>query len=143
MSENAMTQEMINVLIQQAIRVRQNSYAPYSGYHVGAALLSEDGMIYTGVNVENASYPAGICAERTAFCKAVSEGQRVFQAIAIVGGKSDEPVGEYCLPCGICRQFMSELCGNDFQVIAARSTEDYQVFRLEELLPNAFYLKKN
>ncbi|MEE3402912.1 MAG: cytidine deaminase [Acutalibacteraceae bacterium] len=141
MSENGMTQETITRLIQAALQVRLNSYAPYSHFQVGAALLAEDGTIYTGVNVENASYPAGICAEKTALSKAVSEGQRHFTAIAIVGGHEQENAAclqNDCLPCGVCRQFLSELCPPDMVVITAKSTTDYRIYTLNDLLPFSF-----
>lgn len=97
-----------------------------------------DGTVYTGVNVENASYPATNCAERTAFFKAVSEGRREFRAIAICGGK-DGRTEQYCAPCGICRQVMREFCRpSDFLVIVARASDDYRTYTLEELLPESF-----
>ena len=95
-------------LLEEALKARKAAYAPYSGFQVGAALLCADGSIYTGCNVENSSYGAACCAERTAFFKAVSEGKRSFRAIAVVGGKKDEEVLEVCPPCGICRQVMRE-----------------------------------
>ncbi|MCD2491311.1 cytidine deaminase [Lacrimispora sp. NSJ-141] len=114
------------------------SYAPYSHFHVAAALLCEDGTVYTGCNIENASYSATNCAERTAFFKAVSEGKRTFSCIVIAGGRDGKTV-EYCPPCGVCRQVMREFCDpSKFQVVLARSLEDYKVFLLEELLPESF-----
>lgn len=114
------------------------AYAPYSGFHVAAALLCRDGTIYTGCNVENASYPAGNCAERTALFKAVSEGKREFSCIVIMGGAGGK-VENYCPPCGICRQALREFCRpSEFLVILAKSGEDYRVFTLEELLPESF-----
>lgn len=113
-------------------------YAPYSRFHVAAALLCKDGTVYTGCNVENASYPAGNCAERTVVFKAVSEGKREFSCIVIMGGSLGK-VESYCPPCGICRQVLREFCRpSEFQVILAKSEEDYQVFSLEELLPESF-----
>lgn len=114
------------------------AYAPYSGYHVGAALLGEDGGIYQGGNIENASYGATNCAERTAIFKAVSDGVRVFRAIAVVGGLAGNEPADYAYPCGICRQVMSEFAQKDFLVIVAKSVEDYKLFTLEELLPAGF-----
>ena len=127
-------------LIEQALQARSHAYAPYSGFHVGAALLAQDGTVYQGSNIENCSYGATICAERTAFCKAISEGQRKFLAIAIAGAPAEEqePLPQEAFPCGICRQFMAEFCDMDFVVIVAKSTVDYQIFYLKELLPNAF-----
>lgn len=128
----------IQNLIHEALKAREAAYIPYSGYAVGAALLTAEGEIYTGCNIENASYGATNCAERTAFFKAVSEGKRKFCAIAIVGGlKGKEPV-DYAYPCGVCRQVMQEFAGKDFVVIVAKGADDYQVYRLEELLPYGF-----
>lgn len=125
-------------LIRAALSARENAYVPYSNYAVGAALLTEGGEIVTGCNVENASFGATNCAERTAFFKAVSQGERRFSAIAIAGGeKGKEPV-DYAYPCGVCRQVMREFAAKDFQVIVARSTADYQEYRLDELLPHGF-----
>lgn len=134
----------IKRLIESASEVRKHSYAPYSHFTVGAALMAKDGSIYTGVNVENASYPVGICAERTAFVKAVSEGKSEFCAIAIVGGRKEqsESAHELCYPCGLCRQFMAEWCKEDFLVIAAKNTNEYCVHPFSEILPFAFSLSK-
>ena len=107
--------------IREAIQARAYSYSPYSRFQVGAALLGSDGRIYTGCNIESASYGATNCAERTAFYKAVSQGIRSFQAIAIVGGKEGEDL-ELCPPCGICRQVMMEFCSPDsFRILLAKS----------------------
>lgn len=125
-------------LIRAALSARENAYAPYSNYAVGAALLTEDGEIVTGCNVENASFGATNCAERTAVFKAVSQGKRRFSAIAVAGGeKGKEPV-DYAYPCGVCRQVMGEFAAEDFQVIVAKSATDYQEYRLDELLPHGF-----
>ena len=124
-------------LIRKALEARKMSYSPYSGFAVGAALMDSEGDIYTGCNIENASYPATVCAERTAFFKAVSDGVREFKMIAIVGGCT-EHLEEYAFPCGICRQVMSEFCSGDFEVIAAKNTDDYKCFKLKELLPHSF-----
>ncbi|MDD3221124.1 MAG: cytidine deaminase [Clostridia bacterium] len=125
-------------LIQSALDQLAYSYAPYSQFKVGAALLSTDGRIFTGCNIENSAYGPSNCAERTAFFKAVSEGVKDFKAIAIVGGKYGE-ILDYCAPCGVCRQVMMEFCiPQDFQIIMAKNLEDYQVCTLEELLPKAF-----
>lgn len=125
-------------LIKKALEARKNAYVPYSGYQVGAALLTEDDKIYCGCNVENASYGATNCAERTAFFKAVSEGERKFKAIAIAGGLLDKPITDYAWPCGICRQVMQEFCGSDFQIIVVKNEDDYKVMSLTELLPHGF-----
>lgn len=123
-------------LIEAALGARKLAYAPYSGYRVGAALLTEDGEIYTGCNIENASYGATNCAERTAFFKAVSEGKRQFKAIAIAGGKEDPE--DYAYPCGICRQVMQEFCKDDFQILTAKTEQDYQEYSIKDLLPYGF-----
>ena len=126
-------------LICKALEARQKAYAPYSGCMVGAALLCKDGRLFTGCNIENASYGATNCAERTAFFKAVSEGYRDFTAIAIAGGRRESQSLEYCAPCGICRQVMSEFCDPDaFLVILPRSEEDYKSYTLGQLLPLGF-----
>lgn len=124
-------------LIKQAMKMMEYSYAPYSHFHVGAALLTDDKKIYTGCNIENSSYGATNCAERTAFFKAVSEGKKEFAAIVIVGGPKGE-IKDYCPPCGICRQVMVEFCQKDFQIILAKSPEDFIVKTLEELMPMSF-----
>lgn len=128
----------VTELINCALEAREKSYAPYSGYAVGAALLTGSGKVYQGVNIENASYGATNCAERTAFFKAVSEGERLFKAIAIVGGLIGEEPVDYAYPCGVCRQVMQEFADNDFIVIVAKSITDYQIYKLEELLPFGF-----
>ncbi len=129
-------------LIQAAMEARERAYAPYSGYLVGAALLTDEGEIYQGCNIENASYGATNCAERTAFFKAVSEGKRTFSAIAVVGGSREHEQGEIfpdmAYPCGVCRQVMREFCGPDFRILVGRSTADYEEYTLEELLPRSF-----
>ena len=129
----------IKELIGAAMAVRKNAYAPYSGFYVGAALMAEDGTVFTGANCENASYPAGHCAERAALAAAVSAGKRRFRAVAIVGGKEDIPQ-EYCVPCGICRQMLSELCSGDLIIIAAKSRSEYKKYTLDEMLPLQFTL---
>lgn len=133
-----MEKAMIEKLIDIAIRQLDFSYSPYSGFKVGAALLTKDGEIYTGCNIENASYTPTNCAERTAFFKAVSEGVREFQAICIVGGQNGV-LTEYAAPCGVCRQVMMEFCDPEtFQIILAINKEKYDVFTLKELLPLGF-----
>ena len=127
-------------MIEKAVAAAGLAYAPYSRYHVGAALLAKDGQIFTGCNIENASFGVTNCAERTAIFKAVSEGVTDFKAIAIVGGAADgeSHFSEYAYPCGICRQVMQEFCNPDFVIIVARSVEDYQCYTLQELLPYGF-----
>ena len=133
-----MEQVMVEKLIDTAIEQLKFSYTPYSNFKVGAALLIKSGKIYTGCNIENASYTPTNCAERTAFFKAVSEGVRDFQAICIVGGK-DGKLTEYTAPCGVCRQVMMEFCNpKTFQIILAVDKERYEIYTLEELMPLGF-----
>lgn len=133
-----MEKELVQRLIDLAIRQLEFSYTPYSGFKVGAALLTRDGKIYTGCNIENAAYTPTNCAERTAFFKAVSEGEREFQAICVVGGK-DAVLTEYTAPCGVCRQVMMEFCDPEtFRIILAVSREQYEIFTLKEILPLGF-----
>ena len=133
-----MEQVMVEKLIGTAIEQLKFSYTPYSNFKVGAALLTKSGKIYTGCNIENASYTPTNCAERTAFFKAVSEGVRDFQAICIVGGK-DGKLTEYTAPCGVCRQVMMEFCNpKTFQIILAVDKERYEIYTLEELMPLGF-----
>lgn len=114
------------------------SYAPYSRFKVGAALLTRSGKLYGGCNIENAAYGPSNCAERTAFFKAVSEGERGFSAICIVGGK-DGVLTEYAAPCGVCRQVMMEFCNPDeFQIILAVNEAHYDVYTLRQMLPLGF-----
>ena len=128
--------EIYRTLMEAAARAREFSYSPYSGYCVGAALLTADGRIFTGCNVENAGFSATNCAERTAIFKAVSEGARSFAAIAVVGGKRGE-VSPFCAPCGVCRQVLVEFCSPDLPVILG-TPEDIRVFTLGELVPFSF-----
>ena len=133
-----MEQVMLEKLIDTEIEQLKFSYTPYSNFKVGAALLTKSGKIYTGCNIENASYTPTNCAERTAFFKAVSEGVRDFQAICIVGGK-DGKLTEYTAPCGVCRQVMMEFCNpKTFQIILAVDKERYEIYTLEELMPLGF-----
>ncbi|MBE6762779.1 MAG: cytidine deaminase [Ruminococcaceae bacterium] len=125
-------------LIDAAAAARQKAYTPYSQFAVGAALLGGDGVIYTGCNVENASYGLTCCAERTALFKAVSAGTRHFLALAVVGGDVGEGIGTPCLPCGICRQALSEFCDDDLPIIAGNG----EMTTLGELFPNAFRLER-
>lgn len=127
------------MLVDKAMRARENAYSPYSDFCVGAALLCSDGEIFTGVNIENSSYGATVCAERSAFAAAISSGKHEFTAIAVVGAKKGDVSHEICTPCGICRQFMSEFCTSDFQILMY----DGQAVvsrTLGELLPEAFKL---
>ena len=123
-------------LTLKAVKVMDNAYAPYSGFKVGAALLSADGRVFVGCNIENAAYPAGICAERTAIGNAVSSGAKEFVKIAIVGGKNGV-ITDYCPPCGICRQVLSEFCGENFEILLYDG-KMVKSYRLKELLPHKF-----
>lgn len=126
-------------LIEAAARARKMSYSPYSGFAVGAALLCEDGSVFTGCNIENSAFSPTNCAERTAFFKAVSESRRDFVKIAVVGGRADLATPEYCCPpCGVCRQVMKEFCKPDFEIIMAKSGDEYKIMTLSELLPASF-----
>lgn len=128
----------IKDLIQRAMDARELAYAPYSNYFVGAALLTQDGEVYTGCNIENSGFSATNCAERTAIFKAVSEGKTKFDKIAVVGGPKG-PLQKYCTPCGVCRQVMSEFVDPDtFQIISAMSPDDYRTYTLTEMLPLSF-----
>ena len=125
-------------LIALALEARQKSYSPYSGFAVGAALLCANGKVFTGCNIENSGYSATNCAERTAIFKAVSEGERDFVKIAVVGGNAEEAPQNYCPPCGICRQVMREFCEPDFEIIIAKNESDYKSVTLADLLPMSF-----
>ena len=127
-------------LAKQAIKARENAYSPYSDFCVGAALLCDDGSIYTGSNIENSSFSATICAERAAFSKAVSEGKRDFSAIAIAGAKRGEDLLNPCYPCGVCRQVMSEFCDGDFKIYIVTENKVIE-YTLSQLLPCSFELK--
>ena len=128
----------VQQLIEAALEAREHSYAPYSHFHVGAALMTAEGRVYQGCNIEHASYTPTICAERNALFKAVYEGERNFEMIAIAGSP-EGPCTDYATPCGVCRQVMMEFCDpKTFCVIIAKSPEEYMEYRLEELLPLGF-----
>lgn len=124
-------------LIEFAKEAMRFAYAPYSGYKVGAALLSKDGRVFTGCNIENAAYGPTNCAERTAFFKAVSEGERKFSKIAVVGGKALN-FADYFAPCGVCRQVMREFCEDSFVILLGKNGDEYKSITLYELLPLSF-----
>ncbi len=126
-------------LIGNAMAAMKNSYSPYSGFCVGAALLTKKGKVYTGCNIENSSYSVTNCAERTALHTAVSKGEREFAAIAIVGGKNGR-VENYCPPCGACRQVLAEFCSKDFKIYLYKGVE-IKVYTLDEILPESFDLR--
>lgn len=124
-------------LIDRAKKAAEKAYVPYSGYTVGAALLCKNGKVYEGCNIENAAYSPTNCAERTAFFKAVSEGEREFLKIAVVGGKELD-FKDYFSPCGVCRQVMREFCDDDFTILLGKNSDEYMSVTLSELLPLSF-----
>ena len=125
-------------LVKEALAAREFAYTPYSKFNVGAALLCKNGRVFRGCNIESASYTPTTCAERTAFFKAVSEGEREFSAIAIVGGPAGAPPADFCYPCGVCRQVMAEFCGRDFKAYIAKSESEIREYSLDEIIPFAF-----
>lgn len=126
-------------LIKEALEARKMAYTPYSHFNVGAALLTKEGRVYRGCNIENAAYTPSNCAERTAFFKAVSDGIMDFEAIAIVGGPANAKSLSLCAPCGVCRQVMMEFCDpKTFKVILGTGESDFKVYTLEEILPLGF-----
>lgn len=127
-------------LCKAAIEALENSYSPYSNCRVGAALLCENGRVYTGCNIENVAFSPTICAERTAFAKAVSEGERNFSAIAVAGSKNGALTA--FSPCGVCRQVMAEFCENDFKILVVTNNQNFEEYTLEQLLPSSFNLKE-
>ena len=128
-------------LARAALDARQKAYCPYSHFAVGAAVLVKSGKIYTGCNIENATQGPGVCAERAALYKAVSEGEREFLAIAIAGGPEGREPDGFCPPCGVCRQALAEFCAGEMPVILVKNPEETQVYRLEELFPLAFSMR--
>lgn len=130
---------MINYkqLVREAYEAQKFAYAPYSNWVVGAALLTKEGKIYRGCNVENSTFSPSNCAERTAIFKAVSEGDRNFAAIAIVGNDKNTEIGkgDFCPPCGVCRQVMTEFCDGNFEIILAKGYDDFEVYTLSDVMP--------
>ena len=138
-SRSGLEPEIKVTMIKMALEARKNSYSPYSHFQVGACLLTKEGRLYTGCNIENAAYGPTNCAERTAFFKAVSEGERDFAGIAIVGDKEGTVVDNSASPCGVCRQVMTEFTDPEtFVILVAKSEKDYLETTLAALLPNAF-----
>ncbi len=125
-------------IIELAIRARERAYVPYSNFSVGAAVLTAEGEIFTGCNIENLSYPAGLCAERTAIFSAVAAGHRKFQGIAVSGGMKGEAAKDFCMPCGMCLQVMSEFCEPSFPVLIVKNEQEVQEYQLRDLLPHMF-----
>ena len=131
-------------LLKLAFDAREKAYAPYSNWKVGAALLCKDGTVYKGCNIENSGFTSTVCAERTAFFKAVSEGVYDFEKIAIVGGDAQRGSQGYCTPCGVCRQVMSEFCKPDeFKILCAKSESEYHEFTLREMLPECNFIAES
>ena len=131
--------KMIRKLIEEALEARENAYAPYSKFKVGAALLTKEGKIYRGCNIENAAYSPSICAERTAISSAISKGDKDFTHIAIIAGNIDKGIKDYISPCGVCRQVLLEFCDKkNFKVILAKDVNTYKILTLEELMPYSF-----
>lgn len=131
--------EQAKILVKQAIKARDFAYVPYSNFSVGAALLTKTNKIYTGCNIESVSYSPTCCAERTAFFKAISDGEQSFEAIAVVGGEKNKKIQNFCPPCGVCLQVMVEFCDADkFEIILAESVEKIKVLTLKNLLPYGF-----
>ena len=135
-----LTEKKKRELAETALAMRKMAYVPFSGHPVGATLLDKDGQVFTGCNVDNSSYSPTICAERTAFVKAVSEGVREFEAIAIAGGFGEVPE-TYCAPCGVCRQVMVEFCSKSFKVILVKTPDDCKEYTLEEIMPLGFKIE--
>ena len=123
-------------LYETALKMTERAYAPFSNFKVGAALLTTDGKVFTGVNVENSSLGGTICAERTAFVKAISEGEYSFEKIAVVANEGE------AWPCGICRQFMKEFCDDDFRIITGNDADSLRVFTMAEILPDGFRMSR-
>ena len=123
-------------LMKLAVKAREKSYSPYSNFKVGAALLGKSGKVYLGCNIENAAYTPTNCAERTAIFKAVSEGEKEFSAIAIVGGKGEQ-LASFCAPCGVCRQVLAEFCDKDFRLILG-TPDNFSAYAFSEILPYSF-----
>ncbi len=123
-------------MLVAAVGTMNRSYSPYSCFKVGAALLCKNGKIYTGCNIENASYSSTVCAERTAMLEAVKNGEREFAGLCIIGGKNGK-ISDYCYPCGTCRQVLSEFCSDDMEILLFNG-EEFKTITLGELLPHGF-----
>lgn len=136
-----MKRDTVKELLNAAIAAREKSYSPYSSYSVGAALLTSEGKMYTGANIESSVHTPTVCAERVAFFSAVHAGERSFEAIAIVGGNAEEDIKDFCAPCGVCRQVMAEFCGDDFRIILSNGKKA-RIYKLCDLLPLKFSLDK-
>ena len=130
--------EMDQELILKALKARENAYVPYSKFAVGAAVRTKSGEIFDGCNIENISYSATVCAERTAIFSAVSKGNRQFTRIAVAGGDEGKEPRDFCAPCGVCLQVMSEFCGPDFEILLVKSEKEVKRYALKDLLPVIF-----
>ena len=130
--------KMDQELILKALKARENAYVPYSKFAVGAAVRTKSGEIFDGCNIENISYSATVCAERTAIFSAVSKGNRQFTRIAVAGGDEGKEPGDFCAPCGVCLQVMSEFCGPDFEILLVKSEKGVKRYTLKDLLPVVF-----
>lgn len=138
--ESKLDKDTLKKLCKIALDMRSMAYTPYSHFTVGAGLITKDGKIYTGCNIESSTFTPTNCAERTAIFKAVSEGDKDFTAICVAGGNEGEDPVDFCPPCGVCRQVMSEFCEADFEVILVKSPDEYRVYTLDEILPLQFTL---
>lgn len=125
-------------LIEQALKIRDRAYAPYSRFSVGAVVVTDNDKIYDGCNVESVSFTPTCCAERTAIVKAVSDGEQKINKIVVVGGAKDKPITEYCYPCGVCRQFILEFASENCQIIVAKNSLDYVTHSIKEIIPFGF-----
>lgn len=125
------------MLVKEAYEAQKNAYVPYSNWAVGACLLAKDGRLFHGCNIESSTFSPTVCAERTAIFSAVAQGVKDFCAIAVVGNAVGTPIGkgDYCPPCGVCRQVMAEFCNRDFEIIIAKNYDEYQVYTLDQLMP--------
>ena len=133
-----LTQQEMDLLLDKAQEARDHSYAPYSKYNVGAALMTADGQIYQGCNIENAAFGPTICAERVAMFKAVYDGERDFEAIAVVGGRAGQEITGLFPPCGVCRQVLREFCGLDFKLYLGKENNEFIETTLGDMLPYSF-----
>ena len=133
-----MDQQQYRKLIHRAIHARERAYVPYSDFSVGAALLTDHGQFFTGCNIENKSYPAGLCAERVTMFSAVAAGYRTFEALAVSGWKRGREPENFCMPCGMCLQVISEFCGPEFDIYIVKNEEEVRHLKLKDLLPYVF-----
>ena len=133
-----MDQQQYKELVRLAIQARERAYVPYSDFSVGAALLTDQGQFFTGCNIENKSFPAGLCAERVTVFSAVAAGQKTFEALAVSGGKKGKQPEDFCMPCGMCLQVISEFCGPEFDIFIVKNEEEVMHLKLKDLFPYVF-----